>query len=57
MEIATDALLAAGIPARSIRYERFDYASGRGRLDKARRKEALLLFLVLVVAMMAFSLR
>ena len=57
MEIATDALSAAGVPARSIRYERFDYAAGRGRLDKARRKEALLPFLALLAAMTAFSLR
>jgi predicted ferric reductase len=57
MEIATDALSAAGVPARSIRYERFDYAAGRGRLDEARRKEALLPFLLLLAAMTAFSLR
>lgn len=57
MEIATDALLAAGISARSIHYERFDYAAGKGRLDNARRKEAFLPFLVLAVAMIAFSLR
>ena len=31
MEIATDALLAAGIPASSIHYERFDYAAGKGQ--------------------------
>ena len=57
MEIATDALSAAGVPGRSIHYERFDYAAGRGRLDKARRKEALLPFLALLAAMTAFSLR
>ena len=57
MEIATDALLAAGIPARSIHYERFDYAAGKGRLDNARRREALFPFLMLAVAMIAFSLR
>jgi predicted ferric reductase len=57
MEIATDALLAAGVPAQSIHYERFDFAAGKGRLDKARRREALLPFLVLAAAMAAFSLR
>lgn len=57
MELATDALLAAGVPATSIRYERFDYGAGKGRLDKARRREALFVFLVLVAAMAAFSLR
>jgi ferredoxin-NADP reductase len=57
MESATDALLAAGVPARSINYERFDYAAGKGRLDKARRREALLPFVALVVIMAMFSLR
>jgi len=57
MERATNALLAAGVPAKSIRYERFDYAAGKGRLDKTRRREALLPFLVLLAAMTVFSLR
>ena len=57
MELATDALLAARVPAISIHYERFDYAAGKGRLDKARLKEALLPFLVLLAALTAFSLR
>lgn len=57
MEIATDALLAAGVSSRSIHYERFDYAAGKGRLDNARRREALFPFLMLAVAMIAFSLR
>lgn len=57
MELATDALLAARVPASSIHYERFDYATGKGRLDKARLKEALLPFLVLLAALTAFSLR
>jgi predicted ferric reductase len=57
MEFATDALLAAGVLARSIHYERFDYAAGKGRLDKTRRREALLPFLALLAAEIAFSLR
>ena len=57
MEVATDTLLAAGVPASAIRYERFDYAAGRGRLDRARRREALAVFLALLAAMAAFSLR
>lgn len=57
MERATDALLAAGVPAKSIRYERFDYAAGKGRLDRARRREALLPFVALMAIMVIFSLR
>ena len=57
MEVATDALLAAGVPADAIRYERFDYGAGRGRLDRARQIEALAVFLALMAAMAAFSLR
>jgi predicted ferric reductase len=57
MEVATDALLAAGVAAKSIRYERFDYAAGKGRLDNNRRTEALLPFVALAFAMVAFSLR
>jgi ferredoxin-NADP reductase len=57
MEITTDALLAAGVPARSIHYERFDFGAGTGRLDKVRRTEALLPFFVLAAAIVAFALR
>lgn len=57
MEIATDALLAAGVPARSIHYERFNFGAGKGRLDKARRREAMVPFLALLVIMAVFSLR
>jgi hypothetical protein len=57
MEIATDVLLASGVPAKSIHYERFDFGAGKGRLDKARRREALLPFFVLVAVMVAFALR
>jgi ferredoxin-NADP reductase len=57
MEFATDALLASGVPANSIYYERFDYAAGRGHLDRARQREALLIFLALAAAMAVFSLR
>lgn len=57
MEVATDALLAAGMLARSIHYERFDFGGGKGRLDKARRRDALLPFLALVVLVAVFSLR
>lgn len=57
MALATDALLAAGVPASSIHYEHFDYAAGKGRLDRKRRAEALTIFLVLVAAVAAFSLR
>jgi predicted ferric reductase len=57
MELATDTLLAAGVPASSIVYERFDYAAGRGRLDRQRRRQSLAIFIALVAAMAAFSLR
>jgi ferredoxin-NADP reductase len=57
MELATDALLAAGVPAKSIIYERFDYAAGGGHLDKLRRRQSLAIFVFIVAAMVAFSLR
>lgn len=57
MEVAADALLDAGVPSASILYERFDYGAGKGRLDRARQRQALLVFLALVAAMTAFSLR
>jgi len=57
MELVADALLAAGVPPYSISYERFDYAAGKGRLDKKRLRKCLAVFLVLIAAMTAFSLR
>jgi predicted ferric reductase len=57
MEVAADALLDAGVPPASIYYERFDYGAGKGRLDRARQRQALAVFLALVVAMTTFSLR
>jgi predicted ferric reductase len=57
MEVATDMLLEAGVPENSILYERFDFGAGKGRLDKQRRNQALLVFLVIVAAMAAFSMR
>ncbi len=57
MEVAADALLDAGVPPASILYERFDYGAGKGRLDRARQRQPLLVFLALVAAMTAFSLR
>ena len=57
MELATDTLLAAGVPTSSIVYERFDYGAGRGRLDRQRRRQSLAIFIALVAAMAAFSLR
>lgn len=57
MEIAGDALLAAGVPSASIHYERFDYAAGRGRLDVRRRNQALALMAVAGGLLAAFALR
>jgi hypothetical protein len=49
--------LDAGVPPTSILYERFDYGAGKGRLDRGRQRQALLVFFVLVAGMMAFSFR
>ena len=57
IESAADALLDAGLPETSVHYERFDYGAGRGHIDKTRRRQSLLIFVVLVVAMAVFSLR
>ena len=57
MDVAADALLDAGVLPASILYERFDYGAGKGRLDRARQRQALVVFLALVAAMTAFSLR
>lgn len=57
MELVADALLDSGVLPRSIGYERFDYAAGRGRLDKKRRRECLAVILALVLAVTTFSLR
>jgi predicted ferric reductase len=57
MELVADALLNSGVLPHSIGYERFDYAAGRGRLDKKRRRECLAVLLVLVAAVTAFGLR
>jgi predicted ferric reductase len=57
MEAVTDALLAENVPANAIQYERFDYAAGKGHLDRARRREALLVFVILLLGIAAFSLR
>jgi len=57
MELATDVLLSAGVPADRIIYEKFDYAAGGGRLDRLRRRQALAIFLFLVLLMAAFSVR
>lgn len=57
MELVADALLHSGVPPHSISYERFDYAAGKGRLDKKRLRECLAVFLTLVAAMTVFSLR
>jgi ferredoxin-NADP reductase len=57
MEQVTDALLELRVPARAIHYERFDFGAGRGRLDRARTRQTLALFLILAAAMVLFSLR
>ncbi len=57
MEAAADALLEAGVPGRSVLYERFDYGAGNGRLDRLRQRQAMFLFLSVIAATIAFSLR
>ena len=57
MEIATDALLGVGVPAERILYERFDYAAGRGALDKRRRNQALAIIAAVLAVAAAFALR
>lgn len=57
MEVATDALLEAGLPGNSILYERFDFGAGKSRLDKRRRNQALLILAAIITAIAAFSVR
>jgi predicted ferric reductase len=57
MEKVADRLLALGVPAGQIHYERFDYAAGRGRLDVRRRRIASGVLLVLFTAALLFSVR
>ncbi len=51
MEQVTDILLELQIPAEAIHYERFDFGAGRGRLDRARTRQALAIFAVLAMGM------
>lgn len=57
MEVVTDALLALGVQAERILYERFDYAAGRGVLDRGRRNQALAVFAMLLPLAALFALR
>lgn len=57
MELVTDGLLEQGVPARAIRYERFDYAGGRGLLDRLRRRDCFVVFVSIAAAVLAFALR
>lgn len=56
-ERMTDALAAAGVAAADIHYERFDYGTGGGRLDRRRRRQALLIISALVAGVAAFAVR
>jgi ferredoxin-NADP reductase len=57
MEQVTDCLLNLQVPAGAIHYERFDFGAGRGRLDRARTRQALAIFIVLAMGMVLFALR
>jgi ferredoxin-NADP reductase len=57
MEIAIDALLDIGVPAKHILYERFDYAAGGSALDKRRRSQALAILAAVLAVAAAFAMR
>lgn len=57
MEQVTDFLLDLQVPAEAIHYERFDFGAGRGRLDRARTRQALAIFMVLAMGMVLFASR
>ncbi len=57
METAADALLTGGLCHEAIHYERFDFGAGKGQIDRRRRRQALSVFLALVVIMLFFSIR
>jgi predicted ferric reductase len=57
IEQVTDFLLDFQVPAEAIHYERFDFDAGRGRLDRARTRQALAIFMVLAIGMVLFALR
>lgn len=57
MELTSDAFLELGTPSRNIHYERFDYGAGHSRVDKWRRFTALQTLAVVLMAVIAFSLR
>jgi predicted ferric reductase len=57
MSAVTDSLLEAGLPVSSIHYERFDYASGRGLIDRIRFRQAIAVLAAIAIAMIAFALR
>lgn len=57
MEKASDCLLSCGVPEASIHYERFDYATGRGVLDKRRRNQAMTVLAVIALSAGLFALR
>jgi predicted ferric reductase len=57
MSTITFTLLEAGLPVRSIHYERFDYASGRGWIDRIRFRQDIAVLAVIAIAMIAFALR
>jgi predicted ferric reductase len=56
MENVADRLLALGVPASAIHYERFDFGAGKGRIDRQRRWQAIGLLMALVAGMALFSL-
>lgn len=57
LDLTTDTLLEIGVRAEAIRYERFDFAAGRSRLDRRRRWSALTVFAAVLAGVVAFALR
>lgn len=57
MESVSDCLIACGVPEASVHYERFDYAAGRGRLDKRRRNQAASVLALIALGAGLFAIR
>jgi predicted ferric reductase len=56
MSAVTDMFLDAGLQARDVHYERFDFGAGGGRIDRARQGQAVATLAAVGAAVVAFSL-
>lgn len=57
MEGAADGVISLGVPMANVHYERFDYGSGRGQIDKWRRFQAIAILGAILGAGILFSVR